>query len=144
MSGGSIASSPGSPTRAGYSFAGWFTAASGGNAISFPWVHGRTSSFTLYAQWIVQQTGFTITGNPATLTYQDTVDLGTSGGNGTGAVAFATTTGSVCSVNATTGVVTMLVGTGTCSIAATKAADDDYYATSANVDIAASKAAQST
>ncbi|NBU39107.1 MAG: hypothetical protein EBS32_12890, partial [Actinobacteria bacterium] len=40
--------------------------------------------------------------------------------------------------------VTMLVGTGTCSIAATKAADDDYYATSANVDIAASKAAQST
>ncbi|MFZ9392784.1 MAG: InlB B-repeat-containing protein, partial [Ilumatobacteraceae bacterium] len=49
VSGGSIAASPGSPTRAGYSFAGWFTAASGGSAISFPWAHGQTSNFTLYA-----------------------------------------------------------------------------------------------
>ena len=144
ITGGSIASSPGTPTRANAGFKGWYTASSGGNPVTFPWVHGRTANFTMYAQWIVQQTGFAITGNPSSLTYQDTVTLGHTGGNGTGAVAFATTTGSVCSVNSTTGLVTMLVGTGTCSIAATKAADDDYYATSASINISASKATQSS
>jgi uncharacterized repeat protein (TIGR02543 family) len=49
--GGSIASSPGTPTRTGYEFVGWFAGASGGAAISFPYAHGQTSSFTLYAQW---------------------------------------------------------------------------------------------
>ncbi|MFD0778576.1 InlB B-repeat-containing protein [Flavobacterium myungsuense] len=49
--GGSIAASPGSPTRAGYTFNGWFTASSGGSAISFPYTHGQTANFTLFAQW---------------------------------------------------------------------------------------------
>jgi len=49
--GGSITSSPGTPTRSGYSFDGWFAASSGGSAISFPYAHGQTANFTLYAQW---------------------------------------------------------------------------------------------
>jgi uncharacterized repeat protein (TIGR02543 family) len=49
--GGSISSSPGTPTRSGYTFNGWFTAPSGGSAISFAYVHGQTANFTLYAQW---------------------------------------------------------------------------------------------
>ncbi|MFM8983187.1 MAG: InlB B-repeat-containing protein, partial [Spartobacteria bacterium] len=49
--GGTIASSPGTPTRTGYTFNGWFAAASGGSAITFPYTHGQTGSFTLYAQW---------------------------------------------------------------------------------------------
>jgi len=49
--GGSISTSPGTPTRTGYEFVGWFAGASGGAAISFPYAHGQTSSFTLYAQW---------------------------------------------------------------------------------------------
>jgi uncharacterized repeat protein (TIGR02543 family) len=48
--GGTMAS-PGTPTRTGYAFNGWFEASSGGTAISFPWEHGKTESFTLYAQW---------------------------------------------------------------------------------------------
>lgn len=48
---GSISTSPGTPSRSGYSFAGWFTASSGGSAITFPYSHGQTSNFTLYAQW---------------------------------------------------------------------------------------------
>ena len=48
---GSIVASPGTPTRSGYTFTGWFVAASGGAAISFPYTHGQTSSFTVYAQW---------------------------------------------------------------------------------------------
>ena len=49
--GGSIATSPGTPTRSGYTFNGWFTASSGGTAITFSYTHGQTASFTLYAQW---------------------------------------------------------------------------------------------
>jgi uncharacterized repeat protein (TIGR02543 family) len=49
--GASIGSSPGTPTRAGYTFAGWFAASTGGSAISFPYNHGQTADFTLYAQW---------------------------------------------------------------------------------------------
>jgi uncharacterized repeat protein (TIGR02543 family) len=49
--GGSVAVSPGTPTRTGYTFAGWFVATSGGLAITFPYAHGQTADFTLYAQW---------------------------------------------------------------------------------------------
>ncbi len=49
--GGSISLSPGTPTRSGYTFNGWFTASSGGSALSFPYTHNRTTDFTLYAQW---------------------------------------------------------------------------------------------
>jgi uncharacterized repeat protein (TIGR02543 family) len=49
--GGAIATSPGTPTRAGFAFNGWFTSSSGGSAITFPYTHGQTSNFTLFAQW---------------------------------------------------------------------------------------------
>lgn len=39
------------PTRSGYSFDGWFTAASGGSALTSPYTPGATSGITLYAQW---------------------------------------------------------------------------------------------
>ena len=62
--GGQIAASPGTPTRAGYSFNGWFTASSGGTAISFPYTHNQTGNFTLYAQWTLASSP---TLKPATL-----------------------------------------------------------------------------
>ncbi|NBU47110.1 MAG: hypothetical protein EBS34_06645, partial [Flavobacteriales bacterium] len=55
VTGGTI-SNPGNPTQSGYSFNGWFVASSGGSAISFPYSHGQTSNFTLYAQWTVAST----------------------------------------------------------------------------------------
>ena len=54
--GGTIAVSPGTPTRSGYTFAGWFVASSGGSAITFAYSHGQTAAFTLYAQWVVVPT----------------------------------------------------------------------------------------
>jgi uncharacterized repeat protein (TIGR02543 family) len=60
ITGSSVTSSPGTPTRSGYTFVGWFAGASGGAAISFPYMHGQTSSFTVYAQW---------TANSLTITY---------------------------------------------------------------------------
>jgi uncharacterized repeat protein (TIGR02543 family) len=49
--GGSISVSPGSPTQSGFTFNGWFAAASGGSAIVFPYLHGQVANFTLFAQW---------------------------------------------------------------------------------------------
>jgi len=50
VTGGNIYN-PGTTTRAGYSFLGWFMNASGGSAITFPYTHGKTDTFTVYAQW---------------------------------------------------------------------------------------------
>lgn len=54
--GGTIPASPGTPTRTGYTFNGWFLTATGGTTITFPYTHNQTANFTLYAQW-TQQTG---------------------------------------------------------------------------------------
>jgi trimeric autotransporter adhesin len=91
---------------------------------------------------LTSQSNFVVTGAPATLGYLGTVTLGTSGGNGNGAVSYVSTTPLVCSVNSGSGVVTMLSSSGTCSIGVTKAADISYYAASASVDISAVKALQ--
>jgi len=58
-SGGSISVLPADPTREGYTFAGWFTAASDGTQITAGTAHNQTADFTLYAQW---------TENPVTTT----------------------------------------------------------------------------
>lgn len=49
--GGTLSASPGTPTRSGFNFNGWFTAPSGGTQVSFPFAHGQTADFTLFAQW---------------------------------------------------------------------------------------------
>ncbi len=54
---------PGVLTAPGYAFGGWFTAASGGTAVTFPYT--VTADTTLYAQW--SDTPATIT-TPATFT----------------------------------------------------------------------------
>ena len=48
---GAIDALPTPPTRTGYTFTGWFTAASGGSEITAGAAHGQDADFTLYAQW---------------------------------------------------------------------------------------------
>jgi uncharacterized repeat protein (TIGR02543 family) len=60
VSGGTISTLPTNPTRTGYTFAGWYTATSGGTQITTSSPHGQTSNFTLYARWI---------GNTLNITY---------------------------------------------------------------------------
>lgn len=47
---GATLSAPTPPTRAGYTFAGW-SATDGGTAVTFPYTHGQTANFTMYAIW---------------------------------------------------------------------------------------------
>ncbi len=62
---GTTVTLPAAPTRAGYTFAGWFAAASGGSALTSPYT--LAGSTTLYAQW---------TPNPT-----DTLTFNTQGGS---------------------------------------------------------------
>jgi uncharacterized repeat protein (TIGR02543 family) len=64
--GGGISVSPGTPTRSGYSFNGWFAGATGGSALTFPYAHGLTADFTLYAQWSAVTYTITYAKNGAT------------------------------------------------------------------------------
>jgi len=56
--GASISTSPGTPTRPGYTFTGWFASSSGGSSINFPYAHNQTVDFTLYAQWNSNSGGY--------------------------------------------------------------------------------------
>jgi uncharacterized repeat protein (TIGR02543 family) len=48
--GGSVAT-PGSPSRSGYTFAGW-SLTDGGSKLTFPYTPGTAADFTLFAKWI--------------------------------------------------------------------------------------------
>jgi uncharacterized repeat protein (TIGR02543 family) len=61
VTGGTISSAPTAPTRTGYTFAGWFSNVGLTVAANFPYTHGQTANFTLYAKW---------TGNPIAVTYE--------------------------------------------------------------------------
>ena len=54
----STISAPSQPSRPGYAFGGWFTSASGGTAVTFPYT--VTGDATLYAQWISTSVTLTI------------------------------------------------------------------------------------
>jgi hypothetical protein len=62
-------------------------------------------------------------------------------GNGTGAVTYSTSTGAICSVNASSGAMTPL-GVGTCTITANQATDGTAPAGSASVSITITKGTQ--
>ena len=57
---GSTITEPTAPTRSGYVFGGW-TTKDGDPAVTFPYLHGASSNFTLYAIWI---NSYTVTFDP--------------------------------------------------------------------------------
>ncbi len=60
---GSTVSSLPTTTRSGYTFQGWFTAASGGTEITTSAAHNQTANFTLYAQWVADAQSITYNAN---------------------------------------------------------------------------------
>ncbi|MEN9606661.1 MAG: hypothetical protein RL605_489 [Actinomycetota bacterium] len=49
---GTITTLPSAPTRAGFTFAGWFASGSGGSALAAPYTPSSFVAVTLYAQWL--------------------------------------------------------------------------------------------
>ena len=85
-------------------------------------------SGTATAAALLTQATLTIINMPTTAQANGTTfTVSTSGGNGSGAVTYAAT--GACSVNATSGLVTMTASSGTCSVTATKAGDATYNPT---------------
>jgi uncharacterized repeat protein (TIGR02543 family) len=78
--GGGISVSPGTPSRSGYSFNGWFVGATGGSALTFPYAHGQTADFTLYAQWSAVTYTITYAKNGAEGNLATTSESYTTGG----------------------------------------------------------------
>ncbi|MDD2537043.1 MAG: InlB B-repeat-containing protein [Candidatus Absconditabacteria bacterium] len=81
QSGQPVGTLPTSPTRAGYTFNGWYTAASGGSQVTASTV--VNANVTYYAQWTVLNRTVTFNGNggsghsPTTKTVQDGQAVGT-------------------------------------------------------------------
>jgi hypothetical protein len=90
------------------------------------------------AQGVVFVTGMPTSAQPANGTFT----VGGSGGGGTGAFTFAAS--GACTVNATSGLVSMTSSTGTCSVTTTRNGDANYLvsATSAPATVGAALAAQ--
>jgi hypothetical protein len=63
---------------------------------------------------------------PASITYGATGTASTTGGAGTGARTFSAGTSTGCSVDASSGVISVTNASNTCSISASKAGDDNY------------------
>jgi len=89
-----------------------------------------------------EQATLTASVTPATITYGGTASLGNSGGSGFGAVTYSAGGSTGCSVSGSQ--LSVTDASGTCSITATKAEDENYNAaTSIAVQVTLVKAAQS-
>ena len=115
---------PAAPTLAGSTFVGWFLATSGGTALTSPYSPVATSALTIYARWNTNRTlainsnsyqvGYARTGTPPTITATPSLGVG----QGTISFSVVTASATVCTINATSGLVAFLT-TGTCTITAT-------------------------
>lgn len=128
---------PSAPSRAGYSFAGWFANASGGSQLTAAGVSAGTSNVTLHAQWTplpVQTVTWAPTNTSVLLSQSSVTPSSAASTNGDGtltySVANAGATG--CSVNSSTGVVSFN-GVGTCTVRATASSTSNYLADTEDV-----------
>jgi hypothetical protein len=96
--------------------------------------NGNYNATTAATTWTinkVNQTLLAVSANPSTVAFGNTASLSTTGGSGAGAVSYAAGAGGAVSGNT----FTATAASGTVTITATKAADTDYYATSATTSV---------
>lgn len=122
------------PTRAGYTFDGWFVAPSGGNALGSPYSPQSYGDITLYAQWTALPAQ-SMTWAPTNTTSSNsplTPDvLASTTGDGEITYSVLSNGSSNCTVNPRTGVISFTVA-GLCTVRATAAATANY--SSAHID----------
>lgn len=78
---------------------------------------------SMVAASLASQVPLTASASPSTIAYNGTSTLSTSGGSGMGAVTYAVTSGTACSISGST---LTGVGVGSCQVTATKARDVNY------------------
>lgn len=121
---------PTNPTRAGYTFQGWFANSSGGSALTASSVSAANSSTTLHAQWIANPAQ-TVSWSPTNTSInadQSPVTPSTSATtSGDGAISYSVASaGSTgCTVNSSSGVLSFS-GVGKCVVQAKAAATSNY------------------
>jgi N-acetylneuraminic acid mutarotase len=106
---------------------------------------GYTAAATVSISFTVgqgTQVGFAASATPSAILFQGTSALGSSGGNGSGAVTYASSNNAICSIGGANNDVVTGAAIGTCTITATKAATTDYFQATATVDITVSQATQ--
>ena len=127
-----LATNSGNLARIGYSFTGWNTA-SDGNGTSYSVSQASvtiTENSTMFAKWTAKSTR-TLTF--AVLAYSinigDTVTATASLSVGSGPITYSAGISTACSVDSTTGLVTVTNGVGTCSVSASASEDATYSIT---------------
>jgi len=127
-----LATNTGNLARIGYSFTGWNTA-SDGNGTSYSVSQASvtiTENTTIFAKWTVKSTR-TLTF--AVLAYSinigDTVTATAALSVGSGPITYSAGISTACSVDSTTGLVTVTNGVGTCSVSASAPEDATYSIT---------------
>jgi uncharacterized repeat protein (TIGR02543 family) len=128
---------PSAPTRAGYSFAGWFANASGGSQLTATEVSAGTTNVTLHAQWTplpAQNVTWAPTNTSVQLSQSPVTPSSPASTNGDGVITYsvfdAGATG--CAVNSNTGVVTFS-GVGACTLRATASSTVNYLSDTEDV-----------
>lgn len=127
LTGGSVTLAS-APTRAGYTFDGWFVASNGGSALGSSYSPPGYGDITLYAHWtaLPAQTMTWSPTNTTTSTSPLTPDaLASTSGDGAITYSVVSTGSSNCTVNPTTGVITFTVA-GLCTVRATAAATANF------------------
>ena len=121
---------PSAPTRSGYTFAGWFAAASGGSSLTASTVSAGTANVTLHAQW-TPLPAQTVTWAPSNTSVQRSLSSVTPSSaatsNGDGQISYSVSNAGAtgCSVNSSTGVLSF-TGVGVCVVRATAASTVNY------------------
>ncbi|MBK8421367.1 choice-of-anchor Q domain-containing protein [Candidatus Villigracilis saccharophilus] len=96
--------------------------------------NAATSAEVAVTLTTTDQAALTVVATPSTVPYGSTSALSITGGNGTGAVTYSAGTSTGCSVTGST--LSVTDASGTCSVSATRAADNNYNAaTSAEIAV---------
>ena len=75
---GSTLTLPAAPTRAGYTFSGWFTSPTGGTALVSGFSPSFIANFTLYAQWIAKTVNVTFNSQSGSAVASSTFTVGST------------------------------------------------------------------
>jgi uncharacterized repeat protein (TIGR02543 family) len=144
-----VSGNTGNLMRSGYNFNGWNTSADGTGTDYSSGASHSLSNLRLFAKWTTKASR-TLSFSTTTFSkrYGETVTVTAALSLGTGSITYSRGASTACTVNSSTGLVTITNGLGTCEISAAAAEDSSYQAvdttTSAVITVSKSRPATPT